>query len=100
MDPPARPSEDAGRPALRRFDGRNGGGHHASRVAVDAAIASAGGLGTAPSIVHNSNRYGIAGWYALRAAHHGMIGISLSNTSPLVAPQRARPPTPLTPTLA
>jgi len=92
MDPAARPSEDAGRPALRRFDGRNGWGHHASRVAVDAAIASAGHLGTATSIVHNSNHYGIAGWYALRAAHHGMIGISLSNTSPLVAPTRARQP--------
>src|SRR6185503_13998734 len=66
MDPAARPSEDAGRPALRRFDGRNGWGHHASRVAVDAAIASAGDLGTATSIVHNSNHYGIAGWYARR----------------------------------
>jgi L-2-hydroxycarboxylate dehydrogenase (NAD+) len=92
MDPVARPVEDGGRPALRRFDGRNGWGHHVSRVAVDAAIESARALGTTTAIVHNSNHYGIAGWYALRAAAAGMIGISLSNTSPLVAPTRARDP--------
>jgi L-2-hydroxycarboxylate dehydrogenase (NAD+) len=92
MDPAARPAIDAGRPALQRFDAGNGWGHHASRVAVDAAIAAARELGSATSIVHNSNHYGIAGWYALRAARQGMIGISLSNTSPLVAPTRARQP--------
>jgi len=92
MDPAARPVIDAGRPALQRFDAGNGWGHHASRVAVDAAIAAARELGSATSIVHNSNHYGIAGWYALRAARQGMIGISLSNTSPLVAPTRARQP--------
>jgi len=92
MDPAARPTEDPGRPALRRFDAHNGWGHHASRVAVDAAIAAAAELGTATSVVHNSNHYGIAGWYALRAAQQGMIGISLSNTSPLVAPTRSRRP--------
>ena len=92
MDPAGRPVVDAGRPALQRFDARNGWGHHASRVAVDAAITTAAVLGTATSVVHNSNHYGIAGWYALRAAKQGMIGISLSNTSPLVAPTRAREP--------
>jgi LDH2 family malate/lactate/ureidoglycolate dehydrogenase len=59
-------------------------------VAVDAAIEAAAMLGTATSVVRNSNHYGIAGWYAMRAAERGMIGISLSNTSPLVAPSRAR----------
>ena len=92
MDPAARPVVDAGKPALRRFDAGNGWGHHAGRVAVDAAIEAAEQLGTATSIVHNSNHYGIAGWYALRVASRGMIGISLSNTSPLVAPTRARTP--------
>lgn len=92
MDARARPVADAGRPALLRFDAQNGWGHHASRVAVDAAIEAANTLGTATAVVRNSNHYGIAGWYALRAAEHGMIGISLSNTSPLVAPTRARQP--------
>jgi len=92
MDPASRPVAEGGRPALRRFDAQNGWGHHASRIAVDAAIEGARSLGTAISVVRNSNHYGIAGWYALRAARGGMIGISLSNTSPLVAPTRAREP--------
>lgn len=92
MDPSARPVVDSGRPALQRFDAQNGWGHHAGRVAVDAAIGGARTLGIAASIVHNSNHFGIAGWYALRAAHQGMIAISMSNTSPLVAPTRARAP--------
>jgi L-2-hydroxycarboxylate dehydrogenase (NAD+) len=92
MDPAGRPVVDGGRPALQRFDARNGWGHHAGRVAVDAAIDAARSLGAATSVVHNSNHYGIAGWYALRAARHGMIGVSMANTSPLVAPTRARAP--------
>jgi L-2-hydroxycarboxylate dehydrogenase (NAD+) len=92
MDPTARPVADGGRPALRRFDAGNGWGHHAGRVAVDAAIAAATELGSGTAVIHNSNHYGIAAWYALRAARQGLIGISLSNTSPLVAPTRARTP--------
>ena len=41
MDPAARPVVDGGRPALTRFDARNGWGHHAGRVALDAAIEAA-----------------------------------------------------------
>ncbi|MDP9483109.1 MAG: Ldh family oxidoreductase [Chloroflexota bacterium] len=90
LDPAARPVREAGRAALVRFDARNGWGHHASRVAVDWAIEAAAGVGAATAVVRNSNHYGIAGWYALRAAERGLIGISLSNTSPLVAPTRSR----------
>jgi LDH2 family malate/lactate/ureidoglycolate dehydrogenase len=90
LDPAARPIRDAGRTALVRFDARNGWGHHASRVAVDWAIEAVAEVGAATAVVRNSNHYGIAGWYALRAAERGLIGISLSNTSPLVAPTRAR----------
>ena len=90
LDPAARPVRDAGRTALARFDARNGWGHHASRVALDWAIDAVAEVGAATAVVRNSNHYGIAGWYALRAAERGLIGISLSNTSPLVAPTRAR----------
>ena len=92
MDPRARPVRDGGRPALARFDARNGWGHHACRVATDHAIEAARSLGAATAVVHHSNHFGIAGWYALRVADAGMIGIALSNTSPLVAPTRARVP--------
>ena len=90
LDPAARPVREAGRSALVRFDGRNGWGHHASRVAVDWAIEAVAEVGAATAVVRNSNHYGIAGWYALRAAERGLIGVSLSNTSPLVAPTRSR----------
>jgi LDH2 family malate/lactate/ureidoglycolate dehydrogenase len=92
MDPAARPVRIGGRPALIQWDARNGWGHHAGRIAVDAAIDASRGLGMAASVVRGTNHFGIAGWYALRAAAAGSIGIALSNTSPLVAPTRARLP--------
>jgi LDH2 family malate/lactate/ureidoglycolate dehydrogenase len=92
MDPAARPVAEVERAALVRYDAGNGWGHHACRVAIDRAIELATTAGSALVVLRNSNHYGIAGWYALRAAAAGMIGMSLSNTSPLVAPTRARVP--------
>ncbi len=92
LDAGARPEIVAVRAALARFDARNGWGHHAGRVAVDWAIDAARTSGCATAIVGGSNHYGIAGWYALRAAAAGMIGVSMTNSSPLVAPTRARDP--------
>jgi len=90
MDPTARPLKERGKAALARFDARNGWGHHAGRVATEDAIARAKQVGAAISVVRNTNHYGIAGWYAMRIAQDGLVGISLTNTSPLVAPTRAR----------
>jgi LDH2 family malate/lactate/ureidoglycolate dehydrogenase len=92
MDPAARPKLEVERAALARFDARNGWGHHAGRVATDWAIGRARDAGSAIAVVRNSNHYGIAGWYALRAAAAGMIGLSFTNSSPLVAPTRALRP--------
>ncbi len=92
MDPAARPVVMRDRPALVLMNGRNGWGQHACRVAVDLAIERARTLGSATVVVRRSNHYGIAGWYALRAAAQGLIGVSLTNSSPLVAPTRSRAP--------
>lgn len=92
MDAVARPELTRERAALALFDAHNGWGHHAGRVATDAAIAGARRAGTFTAVVRDSNHYGIAGWYALRVAQAGLIGISLTNTSPLVAPTRALDP--------
>jgi LDH2 family malate/lactate/ureidoglycolate dehydrogenase len=89
MDPRARPSIDGGRGAFVRFDAGNGWGHHAGRVAIDWAIHTAGTTGIALASSHNANHYGIAGWYALRAASSGMIGMSMTNTTGVVAPTRS-----------
>ena len=92
LDPAARPVLARSRPAIALFDARNGWGQHAGRIAMDWAIETAGTQGTATAIVGHSNHYGIAGWYALRAAAAGLIGMSFTNASPLVAPTRARVP--------
>jgi LDH2 family malate/lactate/ureidoglycolate dehydrogenase len=90
MDPAARPVVMRDRPALVLMNGQNGWGQHACRVAVDLAIERARTMGTATVVVRRSNHYGIAGWYAMRAAAQGLIGVSLTNSSPLVAPTRSR----------
>jgi LDH2 family malate/lactate/ureidoglycolate dehydrogenase len=89
MEPAARPVIETERAALARFDAANGWGHHAGRVAMDWAVDHARDAGSAIAVVRNSNHFGIAGWYALRAASAGMIGLAFTNTSPLVAPTRA-----------
>lgn len=92
LDPAARPAHEKGKSALALFDAQNGWGHHAARVATDDAVARARDVGAAISIVHNTNHYDIAGWYAMRIADEGFLGVSLTNTSPVVAPTRARVP--------
>ena len=92
MDPTARPTIERDRPALVLVDAHNGWGQHACRVGVDLAIERARDVGSATVVLRRSNHYGIAGWYALRAAAHGMIGVSMTNSSPLVAPTRSRVP--------
>jgi L-2-hydroxycarboxylate dehydrogenase (NAD+) len=92
MDPVARPTIERDRPALVLMDAHNGWGQHASRVAVDLAIKRARDLGSGTVVLRGSNHYGIAGWYALRAAQQGLIGVSMTNSSPLVAPTRSRVP--------
>jgi LDH2 family malate/lactate/ureidoglycolate dehydrogenase len=92
VDPAARPVLERERPAIGLYDAQNGWGHHASKVAVDHAIERAADAGTYLAVLRRTNHYGIAGWYALRAAAAGMIGISLTNSSPLVAPTRSKMP--------
>jgi len=40
--------------------------------------------------IKNSNHYGIAGYYTLMALKENMIGISLTNSAPLVVPTFAK----------
>ena len=82
-----RPGRRTGR--VRALRCGNGWGHHAGRVAIDWAIDTARTTGIALATSHNANHYGIAGWYALRAAASGMIGLSLTNTTGIVAPTRS-----------
>lgn len=73
-------------PALATVDAHNGLGQVAGELANRLAIAKARAHGIGAVTVKNSNHYGIAGYYALQAVDEGMIGISLTNSAPLVVP--------------
>lgn len=92
INPTARPVVERERPALCLIDARNGWGQHSGRFAMDWVIERARSQGSAVATVRHANHYGIAGWYALRAAAAGLIGMSFTNTSALVAPTRALRP--------
>jgi LDH2 family malate/lactate/ureidoglycolate dehydrogenase len=54
------------------------------------AIAKASEYGCGFATVRNSNHYGIAGFYAMMALEHDMIGISTTNAAVLVVPTFGR----------
>ncbi len=58
----------------------------AGDFAMKIAIQKAKEVGTGWVAVNNSNHFGIAGHYAMRALKHDMIGITMTNANPLVAP--------------
>jgi L-2-hydroxycarboxylate dehydrogenase (NAD+) len=67
-------------------DGDNGMGMVPGVMAMELAIQKAKHAGTGWVAVRNSNHYGIAGYYSMMALDHDMIGISMTNANPLVAP--------------
>ncbi|MCX6722734.1 MAG: Ldh family oxidoreductase, partial [Candidatus Staskawiczbacteria bacterium] len=58
----------------------------AGNFAMNIAIQKAKEVGTGWVSVRNSNHFGIAGYYAMLALKHDMIGITMTNANPLVAP--------------
>jgi LDH2 family malate/lactate/ureidoglycolate dehydrogenase len=86
----ARPTRDGGTDVISRWDAANGWGPHSGRILIDDAIDRASRLGLAASVAHRASHFGIAGWYSMRAAARGFVGITMSNSSPLVAPTRGR----------
>jgi len=72
------------------LDGGNGCGQVVSYKAMKMAIEKAKNVGLSAITVRNSNHYGIAGYYAMMAMKEDMIGISLTNSQPLVAPTFGR----------
>ncbi|RAU83842.1 Ldh family oxidoreductase [Pontibacter arcticus] len=74
------------RPGTATVDGDGGLGLVVAPRAMDIAIAKAGNVGTGWVSVCNSNHFGIAGYHAMKALVHDMIGMAMTNASPLVAP--------------
>ena len=70
-------------------DGDGGLGLVVAPFAMKVAIEKAAIYGSGWVAVKNSNHFGIAGYHALMAVEQDMIGISMTNASPLVAPTYA-----------
>lgn len=77
-------------PITALLDGGNGIGPVIAYRAMQRCIEKAKDASVAFISVRNSNHYGIAGYYAMMALPQDMIGISVSNSQPLVAPTRGR----------
>ena len=73
-------------PSTAVVDGDSGLGLVVAPFAMKIAIEKAGNAGTGWVSVQNSNHFGIAGSHAMMALDHDMIGIAMTNASPLVAP--------------
>ncbi|MBS1558122.1 MAG: Ldh family oxidoreductase [Bacteroidetes bacterium] len=67
-------------------DGDSGLGLVVAPKAMEIAMAKAKQAGTGWVAVRNSNHFGIAGHHAMMALPQDMIGIAMTNASPLVAP--------------
>jgi len=73
-------------PSTAVVDGDSGLGLVVAPYAMTVAIAKARTVGTGWVSVQNSNHFGIAGYHALMAVEEDMIGIAMTNASPLVSP--------------
>lgn len=73
-------------PSTAVIDGDSGLGLVIAPYAMKIAIEKAKNVGTGWVSVQNSNHFGIAGFHAMMALEHDMIGIAMTNASPLVAP--------------
>jgi LDH2 family malate/lactate/ureidoglycolate dehydrogenase len=77
-------------PSTALVDGDGGMGPVVGYRAMSIAIQKAKECGTGMVAVTRSRHYGAAGYYALMAVPHDMIGLATTNSPPLVAPTFGR----------
>jgi L-2-hydroxycarboxylate dehydrogenase (NAD+) len=77
-------------PVTALVDGGNGLGQVVGFWGMRLCIKKAKESGLAFVAVRNSNHFGIAAYYSMMALDEGLIGISLTNSAPLVVPTFAR----------
>ncbi|KAG5839084.1 hypothetical protein ANANG_G00201180 [Anguilla anguilla] len=76
--------------ATALVNGNNLLGPVVGNFCMDLAIRKAREVGIGWVVAHGSNHFGIAGYYSMQALKENMIGMSYTNTSPLVMPTRAK----------
>lgn len=77
-------------PSTATIDADSGLGLAIAPKAMDIALEKATQVGTGWVAIQNSNHFGIAAYHALKALPHNMIGIAMTNASPLVAPTNSK----------
>lgn len=77
-------------PSTATIDADSGLGLTVAPKAMQMAIEKAKQVGTGWVAIQNSNHFGIAAYHAMLALEHDMIGIAMTNASPLVAPTHSR----------
>lgn len=76
-------------PATAWVDGCNGLGAVVGRFCMDLAIQKAKICGVGWVCAKRSTHYGICGWYTTHAERQGLIGMSMTNTTPALCPTRS-----------
>ena len=79
-------------PAIALINGNSGFGQAVSYKAMQIAIKKAKELGIACVGVHNSNHFGVTGFYSDLALRENCIGLVIANTDPAIAPLGASEP--------
>ena len=72
--------------AIGRLDGDHGLGHVVAHRATTEVMALAAHAGTGAVSVGNSSHFGMAGYYVLRLAAEGYVGLCMTPTDPLLVP--------------
>jgi LDH2 family malate/lactate/ureidoglycolate dehydrogenase len=80
-------------PAVALVDGDNAPGPVVGVAAMDAAIAAAKSAGVGVAVARNSNHYGCASYFAVRALDHDCIGGTASNAGLTMAVWGTKVPT-------
>jgi LDH2 family malate/lactate/ureidoglycolate dehydrogenase len=79
-------------PASALINAANGLGQIAGMKAMALAIEKARTQGIAMVAVKNSNHFGTAAYFAMKALQHNMIGLVATNASPAMAPYGSKTP--------
>lgn len=90
INPEAEPEVVFETPVSLVVNGNRGLGQHVSNFAMERCIKKAESSYICFATVRNSNHFGIAGYYSELAQKRGMMGISMTNTYPLVVPTFGR----------
>lgn len=73
-------------------DGHHGMGHVIAVRSMRMAMDKAKRYGTGAVAVRNGTHYGIAGYYPLMAAEEGLMGLTVTNARPAIAPTHGTEP--------